>query len=364
MRIGIFGGAFNPPHIGHVNAAKEAVMQYDLDLLIVVPTGKPPHKSLPQGTPSPEMRLKMAYNAFGSTGFIQVSDIEIFSIDNNYTIDTVFSIQHDYPGAELFLLVGTDMYETLDTWKASDVLLKAVAPVLLPRDVIPISSTELRSILPLRKGREFIAASNYSYIIKYRLYGAKPDWDWLREKAHSMLDPIRIPHVDACEIEALRLSERWGVSRDNAREAAILHDITKKLDFNENMCIIAEHGVTFNNPGLNGEKLLHSITGALLAKSMFGVSDEVADAIKWHTTGRAGMSMLEKVMYISDYIESTRDFPGVDELRTKAYENIDEAMVLGLEMTVTDLLSRGIEPDVATYEALDELKGNRKGCIH
>jgi len=153
------------------------------------------------------------------------------------------------------------------------------------------------------------------------------------------------------------LAERWGADPDDAREAAILHDITKKLDFSQNMCIIAEHSITINKLGYKEEKLLHAITGALIAKSEFGVSDAVADAIKWHTTGRANMSMLEKVIYIADYIESTRDFPGVDRMRKAAYKSIDEAMILGLEMTVGDLQSRGIAPDSATTEALKTLCG-------
>jgi len=355
MIIGIFGGAFNPPHIGHVQAAVKAVEQNDIDLLLVIPTGIPPHKILPSDSPSPEMRLAMTQNAFHNFDKISVSDLEVYSHDNNYTIDTVSKVQREHPDATLLLLVGTDMYESLYNWKDSETLLETVKPVLLPRDVIKISSSELRTMLPLRGGRNFISDLNYAYIIKYRLYGAKPDWNWLRECAHSMLSPLRIPHVDACEAEALRLAERWNVDPDDAREAAILHDITKKLDFSQNMCIIAEHGMIIEKLGFHEEKLLHSITGALLAQSEFGVSDKVADAIKWHTTGRADMTMLEKVIYIADYIEATRDFPGVDALRRVAYDNIDEAMIIGLEMTVSDLKSRGISPNKATYESLNNL---------
>ena len=356
MRIGIFGGAFNPPHIGHVQAAKTAVLQNEIELLLVIPTGTPPHKELPPGTPNPEARLAMTKNAFNSSNKIKVSDIEIFSNERNYTIDTISKIKHKYPGSEILLLVGTDMFDMLSTWKDSENLLRTVTPVLLPRDVIKISSSDIRKMLPLREGNEFLTDTNYSYIIKHRIYNAKPNWDWLREKAHSMLSPLRIPHVEACEAEAIRLAEHWGVNSDDAREAAILHDITKKLDFSQNMCIIAKHGVSVGELGNHGEKLLHSITGALLAQSEFGVSNAVADAIKWHTTGRAKMSMLEKVIYIADYIESTRDFPGVDDLRKAAYENIDNAMIIGLEMTVEDLKARGIDPDCTTYEAISDLR--------
>ena len=152
MRIGLFGGAFNPPHIGNVQAAKKAAAQHKLDLLFVVPTGTPPHKSLPQGTPAPDMRLIMTKNAFGDLKKTIISEMELHSRENNYTIDTVASIQRKYPGAELFLLVGNDMYDTLGTWKDSDALLKTLTPVLLSRDVISISSSDIREMLPARKG--------------------------------------------------------------------------------------------------------------------------------------------------------------------------------------------------------------------
>jgi len=355
MKIGIFGGAFNPPHTGHVQAAKRAAIEQKLDLLIIIPTGTPSHKALPQGTPKPEIRFLMTQNAFSGMPDVLVSDMEIHSTDNNYTIDTVASLRGEYPGADFFLLVGTDMYDSLSTWKDSESLVSAVTPVLLSRDMIDISSTELRKMLPRRGGAGFISPSNYEFIIRHRYYGAKPDWDWLRARAHSMLDPERIPHVDACESAAILLAERWNVDPDDAREAAILHDITKKLDFRENMCIIAEHTVVVGDLGGNEAKLLHSITGALLAETEFGVSKAVSNAIRWHTTGRAGMSVLEKVIYIADYIESTRDFPGVDKLRQKAFGNIDDAMIMGLEMTIGSLMARGITPTAATYDALNDL---------
>ena len=356
MRIGIFGGTFNPPHIGHIQAAKTAVMQQNLDLLIVIPAGIPPHKPLPNGTPDPKIRFIMTENAFLNEPNTVISDIEIFSKNKNFTIDTITALKNDYTDCEFYLLVGTDMYDSLNTWKDSEKLLMYVNPVLLSRDIITISSSELRDMLPLRKGRNYLNDSNYKLIIRHRLYGAKPDWDWLRDRAHSMLDPNRIAHVDACEAAAMDLAKRWGADVEDAREAAILHDITKKLDFNENMCIIAEHGVSINPLGKGEEKLLHSITGATLAQTEFGVSDNVAQAIKWHTTGRAGMTLIEKIIYIADYIESTRDFPGVDDLRKTAYENIDEAMIIGLEMTVNDLNSRGITPNASTIEAINDLK--------
>ena len=383
MRIGIFGGSFNPPHIGHVRAAESAIEQLGLELLIVVPTGMPPHKTLPPGSPSANQRLHMAQAAFKNTRNVSVSDFEAKNAEPAYTIDTVRSIKGDYPGAELYLLVGADMYLTLDQWKNSGELLEAITPVTFSRceadrekideytarlsgrcganiktlenEFIDISSSRLREMLPLRQGAKFLADENYSYIISNRLYNAKPDWDWLRERAYSMLDPARIPHVAACEDAAVSLAGFWGADADDAREAAILHDITKRLNTDEHFDILNRHAVEIGELGFGEEKLLHSITGAVIAGSEFGSSKAVTEAIKWHTTGRAHMTTLEKVLYLADYIEATRELDGIADLRRKAYEDIDEAVMIGLEMSIEDLLSRGITPNSTSSEALDDL---------
>jgi nicotinate-nucleotide adenylyltransferase len=383
LRIGIFGGTFNPPHIGHELSAKTAARQLGLDLLIVVPAGTPPHKSLPAGSPSAQMRLNMTNAAFKDALNVVVSDFEIKNAGPGYTIDTVLAVKEDYPGAELFLLTGTDMYLSLEKWRDSNALLETVTPAVFSRSsddmrriadfsqtilqrygvrtetvlnkVVEISSSELREMLPRREGTGYIADTNYSYIIRHRLYGARPDWDWLRARAYSMLSPARIPHVDGCEQEALRLAARWGADPDDARESAILHDITKRLSPEENISILEENGEAVGELEFAGEKLLHSKTGAVLAKAEFGVSQAVADAIMWHTTGRAGMSVLEKIIYIADYIEPMRDFEGVEQMRKLAYESLDKAMKMGLEMSVEDMTARGIVPNRTTFDALGDL---------
>ncbi|MCL2408536.1 MAG: nicotinate (nicotinamide) nucleotide adenylyltransferase [Oscillospiraceae bacterium] len=383
MRVGIFGGTFNPPHIGHVDSAKAAVRQLGLDTLIVVPSGIPPHKSLPIDTPPADMRIHMSRLAFAELEPAIISNIEAEKPGVSYSVDTVTAIKEEYPNASIFLLMGADMYLTLDSWKDSGILLKTATPAVFSRgsddhikiadyslsiqkrfnvhtetvtnNVIEISSSRLRELLPKREGCEYINDTVYSYIIKNRLYGAKPDWDWLRNRAYSMLKPSRIPHVAGCEEEAIRLAEHWGVDIDDAREAAILHDITKKLEPQEHLKLLEEHGIS---AGIKKgeEKLLHAKTGAALARSEFGVSDTVADAILWHTTGRANMSTLEKVIYLADYIEPARDFDGVDILRALAYDNLDKAMEMGLGLSIRDMEARGITPNRTTFDALNDLR--------
>ena len=322
MKIGIFGGTFNPPHIGHVRAAQEAAEALGLDKLIVFPSGDPPHKSLPTGTPGAEARLYMTQVAFEDINNATVSDFEIKNKGKRYTVDTIKSIITDYPGAQLYLLAGTDMFLTLDNWKDSETILSSVIPVVFSREtdndsdndsdnklsnkslitayskylhekfnvqaciirnnITEISSSELRELLPKRGGIEYLAEKNYSYIIGERLYDAKSDWTWLRERAYSMLESKRIPHVAGCEESAVALAARWDINEDDAREAAILHDITKKLSFEEHRAILIENGFDPQDSEFAEEKLLHSKTGAILAAVEFGANESVSEAIKWH----------------------------------------------------------------------------------
>ena len=389
LKVGIYGGTFNPPHIGHLRSAQAAIRQLGLDLLIIVPCGVPSHKPLPQDTPPADIRMKMAALTFESVERTEISDIETKNPTPSYTVDTAAKIKENYPDAEIFLLVGTDMFLTLDDWKDSKTLLKTISPAVFSRgqddaaliagksdflqksygvkseivynNVIEISSSELRKMLQNRRGCEYFTEETYAYIIKKRLYNAKPDWNRLRSRAHSMLKPERIPHVVGCEEEALRLAKRWGVDPDEAREAAILHDITKKALPHENLAIIEKYGTKGMVPNRisdykkGEEKLLHSKTAALIALNEFGVSQTVAEAIDCHTTGKRGMSKLDKIIYLADYIEPTRDFDGVDILRVLSYENLNEAVKMGIELTVKDLTERGIPPCQTSLGALDEL---------
>lgn len=360
QRVGIFGGTFDPPHKGHVHVISKAVKDNNLDLVIVIPTGVPPHKALPECTAKAEDRLIMTKNAFSGFPNALVSEIEIHSKSKNYFIDTLSIIAPEYPGSEIYLLLGADMCESLRSWKDSEKILRHVTPISISREDVNISSTDLREMLQNRDGLSFICDENYSYIISKRLYNSKPDWDWLRDKSFSMHDDSRISHVKSCELEAEKLAKKWDVNVDDAREAAILHDITKRLDFAENMCIITKSNNYLPNSNISYEKLLHAISGAILAKRLFGVSDEVAGAIRWHTTGRADMTMLEKVIYIADYTEETRDFDGVDKLRKLAYSDIDKAVLYGLSLSVDELILRGITPSSETYEAINSLTGKEK----
>lgn len=380
MRIAVYGGSFNPPHPAHVRAARLAYAALAPDKLLVIPAADPPHKALAAGSPTPEERFELTKLAFRDFPEAEISDVELRRGGESYTSDTVEELAREYPGAELWLVIGTDMLTSFERWHEFRSILAGAALAVLPRNEgelpeiercaarfealygarvriidaapLPMSSSEMRDMLVARRGADVLDGEVYARIIRLRDYGAKPQLDWLRERAYAYLKPKRIPHVAGCEQEAAKLALRWGEDPGDAAEAGILHDITKKLSMDEQLILAEKYGIVFDKFERENIKLTHAITGAALSKELFGVPERIYSAIRWHTTGRADMTLLEKIIYIADYIEPTRDFEGVERLRQLAYEDIDSAMALGLRMSLEELRQSGIEPHGATVSAL------------
>ena len=123
------------------------------------------------------------------------------------------------------------------------------------------------------------------------------------------------------------------------------------------MC--AEYGIVLDTFSRSFPKTLHALTGSLVAERIFGENENVVSAICHHTTGRADMTLLEKIIYIADYVERNRDFPGVEEMRAMAYTDLDRAVLMGLESAVAHVKRQGQGLAPATLEALEYLQ-NRK----
>ena len=140
MRIGVYGGTFAPVHNGHVAAARLFLEQMHLDLLYVIPAAIPPHKQI-DAADDPTHRFRMCELAFADMKNVIVSDIEITRGGPSYTVDTLRALCA--PDRRLFLLMGTDMMLTLDTWREADEIFKLCYPIYLRRESDPILEARL-----------------------------------------------------------------------------------------------------------------------------------------------------------------------------------------------------------------------------
>lgn len=397
MKVGIYGGTFDPPHLGHLRAAQAALERLALDELVFVPARLPPHKELSDRSAPAGDRLEMT--RLMADGMrdprASVSAMELEREGRSYTADTLSQLHARRPDDELFLLMGTDMYLTFQDWYQPRTIagLATLVPfarndtddealfrrqaerlektcgartrILTLPQVTPLTSTGLRTALAEGRGEDALWCQVYGYILLHGLYGVHADLKHLpdrqlRAASYSMVKAKRIPHIRGCEEEAVRLARHWGADPARCRRAAILHDCTKYLELDEQKALCGQYGVPLDELERVAVKLLHAKTGAALARAVFGESDEVCAAIFYHTTGRADMSLMEKILYMADYIEPTRDFPEVEELRALAYADLDAAVCMGARLAIEEMKEKNRPVHYNTVACFEQLREKRK----
>ena len=398
MKIGIYGGTFDPPHLGHMEAARAALAQMNLDRLLIIPDREPPHKDLAEEAASPQQRLAMAaLMADGLGPRAEASDLELRREGKSYTADTVEAIHEAFPEDELWLLMGTDMFLTIQNWYQPERIFQYAGVAAFSRSqedtqeifaqqsqyleetyharttVVPlpevreIASRDLRRMLASEwtggnvDPAQYLWEPVYGYILKEGLFGTQADLKHLSDKhlraiSFSMVQAKRLPHIKGTEETAAALAAFWGLSPEKARRAAILHDCTKYWTLEQHLETCTKYGVALDELECVSVKLLHAKSAAALARHVFGEREEECQAIFSHTTGRPGMTAFDKILYLADYMEPTRDFDGVEELRRLVWEDLDRAMILGLEMSVEDLEERGVPVHPDTLGILEELR--------
>ncbi len=387
-KIGIFGGSFNPPHVGHLAAARYASQVLGLNRLMLIPSGQTPHKPVPAMTATGEQRLAMLRLAFAGDPMAEISSMELERDGESFTWDTVQRIRQENPGAELYLLLGTDMFRIFYQWKNADKISREVTlvgmsrgkkgeeeeltaalsriealggkGVLLKNPVQAISSSQVRRLLAFGGGEAFLPEGLMAYIRREKLYyvGANLEnlpMERLEPVVVSLLKANRVAHVLGCRDTAVELAKRWGADPVDAARAGILHDITKALDGPLQLTLCSAYGKMLDDFSRKYPKTLHALTGSMVAEKIFGENKAVVSAIEFHTTGKANMNLLETIIYVADYMEPNRDFPGVDRLRELAFSDLRGALKLGLEMTLEHLARQGGEVSPASRQALEYL---------
>lgn len=392
-KIGIYGGSFNPPHKGHILAAAAFQQELGLDRLLLVPAAMPPHKAMPDGSPDGEIRLQMLKLAAEELPFAEVLDLELRREGPSYTVDTLRQLRQQYPEDQLFLCMGTDMLQSFSQWRQPEEICRMATlvmahrvepdqeqlrrctedvrtaygadPVLICNDAFEISSTTVRRLLVVGGAEDYLQPEVFRYIQEHGLYGTGKNrkqlpFEELKAESLALHKQKRVPHVIGCSETAAELAKLYGVNEEDAARAGILHDVTKALDGTEQLRLCERYGMIISDFERQYTKLLHAVTGAAVAKYVFGENEAVCQAIRWHTSGRAGMTTLEKILYIADYMEPNRDFPQVEELRKLAYEDLDRAVLMGLEMTVEHLKRQGQPLGHYSREAIEDLTAGKE----
>lgn len=172
----------------------------------------------------------------------------------------------------------------------------------------------------------------------------------------SRLKTARYKHSKNVAKEAVRLAKKYGADPDKAEIAGILHDITKETLPDEQLQIMKNSGIILDDIERASQKLWHAISGSGYIKTELGITDEdILNAVRYHTTARAGMSVLEKVIFIADFTSEERDYDGVEKMRKAADKSLEDAMIEGLSFSIADLSQRKLTIAADTFMAYNEV---------
>lgn len=354
MRIGIFGGAFDPPHRGHEKAAMALLREAKLDLCYVIPTGIPSHKAV-SGVLA-EHRLEMTRLAFSSlSDRFRVTDMELCRTGPSYSYLTVRELKRMHPEDSLYLFVGTDQFLAFETWREFRELLRSVTLcvmarygegtellsakkaelekefgaecLLLQEKAYIISSTQVRGELAEKGFSPSLSPAVNEYLLKKDLYGSSvyPERRRLLALLEKELSPSRFSHTLAVEREAVSLCEIFSLpEKEECALAALWHDRTKEWGAEKQIAFLSEAGEALSEEDLKSPAVLHGKTAALLARREGALPLEWVNAIRFHTTGREGMTTAEKVLFFADYIEETRSHSVCKAMRERFYSGLPE----------------------------------------
>ena len=384
-KMGLFGGTFDPIHSGHIELALQMMGALALDGVVLMPTFVPPHKIREQMAPAAH-RLAMCRLAAQPHPGLTVSDLELSRQGASFTVDTLEALTQQHPDTRWYLFTGADMFCTLRTWyRFEDIARMAVlctvpregtdtaaltayaaaleaegiACYVHPQPVQTVSSTQIRELAAAGQPLTgLVPEAVEQYIRLHGLYtGGETDTHTRDEQftaiLRTRLGEYRFHHSLCVAEEAARLADKYGADSARAYTAGLLHDIMKDTDAKSQLQILADFGILLSEVEQRSPALWHARTGEVFLRHILGVTDgDILQAVRYHTTGRAGMSLLERVLFVADFSSADRTYEDVDVMRRLADTSLEAAMRYGIDYTIRDLLDKGrtVHPDtVAAY---------------
>ena len=182
----------------------------------------------------------------------------------------------------------------------------------------------------------------------------------LQSDIRARLSDARYTHSLCVADSAKELALRYGADPDAAYLAGLAHDVLKEQKKKDALQYFALHGILLTPVEAAAPKLWHAMAAEIYLRQVYALPEEILSAVRYHTTGRAGMTLLEKILFTADFISADRDYPGVDDMRERAKVSLELAMEEGLRYTIEELArdDRPIHPDtVAAYNEILTEKG-------
>ena len=389
MKIGILGGTFDPIHNTHIYMAKVALKELYLDKVYLMPAFCPPHKNTVKIT-SENHRVDMIHLAIEGLEKIDYSGFEI-EHQLSYTADTLTTLKEKYPEDEFFFIIGGDSISSFESWYHPETILEKASIVVIRRDdvtfddldqtiqdiaskfnhittkyhtgiinleseISDISSSFIRNH-PLEECKGMLPPKVYDYIAENRLYDhCNKNTSWslneIKNDLKKVLNEHRYTHTLGVADTAKKMAEVFGVNPNMAYLAGILHDCAKNFSANQLIETCMENHIPISKYEQKAPYLLHGKVGAYVAETKYHIEDEeVLNAVKWHTTGKADMTKLEQIIFCADYIEPNRSVqPNLSYLREISLKDLDLLTYYIAKDTLHYLTAKGQIIDKYTEE--------------
>ena len=354
-----YGGTFDPPHSGHLHLLRQTLRQMQFDKIIVMPTALPPHKDAAHYL-SDEKRLKACQMLFSSLRGVTVSDWEIQKGGKSYSVETLGYLREQYPDYEISFLMGSDMFLEFEKWHRFEDILKLATLIVASRSKADISllepmaerfevqygakcqvlktSVHEKSSTQIREGGR---DERLPLEVQYFLYGQDalaPLEKYLKEN----LTPEKYEHSYRVADYAAELARIHGGDEMQTYLASLLHDVTKCWGKSRQLSFLQKKTYKLSPEDKQAPQIYHQITGALFAYDKFNVRDRaIIQAIKCHTTGRERMTLLDKILFLADSIEPARSYEGVDKMRQMAMTDLDRAVLMNFDRSITYIIEKG-----------------------
>lgn len=367
MKIGIYGGAFDPFHNGHLSMIRGAIASKKVDRVLVIPTGMPCFKPARKVTLSP-YRFYMVKAALKEEPKCEVCDIEQVFGEPSYTVATLKNLRAKKIVSEkdeLYLMFGSDILFEFESWYQPDEILKQAKLLCALRpgvdegqarnqathledvfdtkvkffhiDGVEVASSKLRATNDGSTWSEEadIPQTVRSFIKCHDLYCEDSPLMHVSDETytelirhcftlfHEMSGKRLLHSMNVCVLSA-RYAVRFGADPDKCALAGLLHDCAKELPEEEQVALSAK----IISDYVPGKQILHSPAGAVYAREHYGIEDqEILDAIQYHTIGREIMTITDKIVYLADKIEPSRDYDDLTMIRTLAEHDLNGALI-------------------------------------
>lgn len=366
QRIGIYGGAFNPIHNGHLTVAKNILESLCLDKIIFMPTGNAPHKNIKTSRAD---RLNMLSLAINNNSYFEIDEYEINKFGKSYSCETLEYIKKNNPDSEIYLIIGSDEFKDLESWHRINDLLKNCILIIALRpkhdnknclldylrrikrkyspnvflfdvNALDISSSMVRDRVLLGQNIDFLTQKKVrEYIRQRNLYkhNLRIDIDAIKNYLQDNLSPKRFIHSVCVANLAVDLAKFYGEDIFKAYIGGLLHDCAKEIPNSEKIEMCYKYKIKIDRALKLQPDLLHQFLGEKIAYEKFYIRDiDILNSIRHHTTGRKRMSLLEKIVYIADYTEPNRIHDTVKYIRRLLYDNLNQALAYCLKITLDE----------------------------